>query len=348
MKANGSTNFVSRKIFLWLGAPALFCSVVSLGFHVLAYETMRERSTDPVAFNLIEAALYFAGLSVLGCFAFVGFFILRRPEAPARNDDMMELKASHAQMLHASRMTALGEMAGNVAHNINNPLAVIQIRNAQMLEFIEEGKLSSEEARKTCVTIEAMCMRITRVINSMRMLARDSSSDGSSLVSVRKVIDDALILVKESLKRQSVELEIAPIPEGLDVFCNGTQTVQIIMHLISNAVDALTEVEGPRRIRLSAVGIGREVHFRVKDNGGGIPPELRERIFVPFFSTRRPGGSVSSGSGLGLSISRGLASSQGGELRLDTADRETTFVLILPAVPAVLKKGDENGKKVSA
>jgi C4-dicarboxylate-specific signal transduction histidine kinase len=147
--------------------------------------------------------------------------------------------------------------------------------------------------------------------------------------SVRKIIDDTLELCGKRFQQRAVALDVAPIPEDLRVECRSVQISQIVLNLLSNAYDAVETLDR-RRIRITVESDAGHVYIGVADNGPGIAPELRGRIMEPFFTTK----SVGQGTGLGLSVSRGLAELHGGNLTLDASSAETRFVLTLPRVVA--------------
>jgi C4-dicarboxylate-specific signal transduction histidine kinase len=249
----------------------------------------------------------------------------RRVQEKAR-----ELEDSHAQMIHSSKMAALGEMAGGIAHEINNPLAVIQLRASQLRELgSDRAAWTGEATIKALTTIEMMCQRIAKIMNSMRAVSRDSTADNPVQVPVSKVFEEVTILCAERMKRHRIQLHFDPITEGMEVFANETQLVQVLLNLCNNSIDVLKDASGLRWIRLGAAARPGQSLLWVSDSGPGVDQEVKEKMFMPFFTTKK----VGHGTGLGLAISRGIIESHGGSLYLDENLRETTFVIRLPAKP---------------
>ena len=123
---------------------------------------------------------------------------------------------------------------------------------------------------------------------------------------------------------------VDPIPEGLMVLCRGTQIAQVLLNLLSNAYDAV-ENQDQRWVRITVSTRDADVHIAVLDSGPGVPPEIAERIMEPFYTTK----GIGRGTGLGLSLSEGIAAAHGGHLGLDAGARPTRFVLTLKRAEAL-------------
>jgi C4-dicarboxylate-specific signal transduction histidine kinase len=149
------------------------------------------------------------------------------------------------------------------------------------------------------------------------------------LESVRQIVNDTLQLCGKRFQQRAIALDVAPFPDDLRVECRAVQISQILLNLLSNAYDAV-EGQERRRVRITVESDDDRVYIAVTDSGPGIAPELRGRIMEPFFTTK----GVGQGTGLGLSVSRGLAELHGGDLALDPSSQETRFVLALPRVVA--------------
>src|SRR6185437_13319988 len=135
---------------------------------------------------------------------------------------------------------------------------------------------------------------------------------------VRDVIDGALSLCAEKIKHNGVQMRLAPAQPELAISCRHVQISQIILNLVSNACDAIRDSD-EKWIRIEWVEAGCDVLISVTDSGKGIPPEIREKIFQPFFTTK----DIGKGTGLGLSISVGIARAHRGELTIDSSCANT-------------------------
>lgn len=246
--------------------------------------------------------------------------------------DVTELKEaqnliSEQQMtlVETSKMSALGEMAGGIAHEINNPLAIIHGRAAQLKELAKRDQISVEIVEKVAEKIETTALRITRIVKSLRTFAREAEKEPFRPATVKSIIDDTLELCRERFKNHDIELQVAETASSLAIECRSVQISQVILNLLVNAHDAIEQMP-EKWVRLDVKDQGDQVEISVLDSGPGIPRELQEKIMLPFFTTKEPG----KGTGIGLSISRGIVEGHGGMLGLDTASMHTRFVVTLP------------------
>lgn len=239
-----------------------------------------------------------------------------------------EIEAARAKALHNARLSALGEMAGGMAHEINNPLMIIYAKATQLKTLLAQQ--NSPELNTAGVRliekIEFTSQRISKIIRGLRTIARDGERDPYQEVSLQSIINDTRELVVHRLKSKSIDLRLPPemAPEEL-VDCRATQVVQVLLNLISNAMDAVENQNSPwieLKIRLDS----EQVEFLVLDSGSGVPEDQRDKIMRPFYTTKE----VGKGTGLGLSVSHGIAQAHNGSLFLDPSQDHTCFVLKIP------------------
>lgn len=225
-----------------------------------------------------------------------------------------------AALIHNEKMSVLGKMAGEIAHEINNPLAIIH-GNATLLrqESLSPAALNYVE------TIEQTVTRISRVVKSIRALVRNSTQDPFAAEPVAQVVQNAISLCEERAEKMGARLQSSAIPEGLVIRCRSAEIIQVLVNLLSNALDAL-EGKSDRLVTIDAREKGNMVEISVTDTGAGIPPPLRARLHEPFFTTKEAG----KGLGLGLSIARAVVNAHGGQLWLDEASEKTRFVFTVP------------------
>ena len=225
-----------------------------------------------------------------------------------------------------AKMSALGEMAGGMAHEINNPMGIIHARASDLMELAEE-----REAVPSRMVIEAMekirntAARVTKITLGLRKFARETRNDPIVDASVKDIVEDTLSFCTQRLKQNLVELRLQPIAPSLLMSCKPTEVSQVILNLLNNAVDAVQPLP-EKWVELAVREEGDELEIAVTDSGNGIPENLREKMGQPFFTTKE----VGQGTGLGLSISRGIAEAHGGTLQLDTSCAHTRFVVRLP------------------
>lgn len=238
-----------------------------------------------------------------------------------------QIESSREQMAVSARLSALGMMAGGVAHEINNPLAVIHASAGDLLrKFKQEEAVPVAFAVRKCERILETANRIQLIVKSMRHVAREGSRDRVLPASVSHIVEATLALCQEHIKHHSVNLILPHIDPGLFVPCREVQIAQVLMNLLQNAFDAVMEQPGEKWIRLDVAVDDSAVVFSVTDNGPGVPPDLQTKIMEPFFTTK----DVGKGTGLGLSISRAMVEEHGGKLEFKQKAGHPCFWFRLP------------------
>ena len=235
-----------------------------------------------------------------------------------------ELKAAHSQLISSSKMSALGEMAGGIAHEINNPLAIINSRAELIEKRILKGDHDTNKIVTDLTSIKATAERIAKIVRGLRSFSRNSENDPMQTISFSMIVYETLALCKERFKSYNIDLRVDCTDEFW-IECRGTQISQIIMSLLNNAFDAVENLT-EKWISITLSGDQESLRFEVTDSGNGIPPSITERMMEPFFTTKE----VGKGTGLGLSISKGIAESHHGKLRYDSSTPHTCFLLELP------------------
>ena len=241
---------------------------------------------------------------------------------------MIELSEQAARQILSSQsqFAALGHMAGGMSHEINNPLTVIVGLVHVLRHRAAAGTLDPGDLARHFDRIEINCNRIAKIVTGLREFSRDTTADPLRAVPVKDIIDAVLILCSTRFEDAGIRLEIA-IAAKLVVKCRGVQLQQVLFNLMNNAFDAVQPLTD-KWVLLSAVEREGRVRITVTDSGAGISNAIRERIMQPFFSTKP----VGAGTGLGLSVSKGLVESHDGELWVEHEARNTTFVVELPSV----------------
>jgi C4-dicarboxylate-specific signal transduction histidine kinase len=251
-----------------------------------------------------------------------------------------ELKSAQEQMLISGRMSALGEMAAGIAHEVNNPLTVISGR-ARQLTLMAQGReeITPEKILQCTDRIESTVKRIAAIVRSLRSFSRDGTQDPFENAKLSQIFQDVLEMCSSRFKNHGVDLIVPEIPEDFTFDCRATQIGQILLNLLNNAYDAISDKEGEKWVRVDLDLKSDPFSVRIVDCGTGIPPEVVKKIMEPFFTTK----DVGKGTGLGLSISKGIAEGHQGRFYVDASAPNTTFVLELPrtqkemAAPALPK-----------
>jgi C4-dicarboxylate-specific signal transduction histidine kinase len=244
-----------------------------------------------------------------------------------RKEMLAQIEASRGKMAASARLSALGMMAGGVAHEINNPLAIIHAAAADLLRRIkEEGSVPVAIVERNGERILDTTNRITRIIRSMRQLAREGSQDRVRPASVAKIVQETLEVCEERFKSHSINLLLPKIDPAVMVSCRDVQIGQVLFNLLQNAFDAIVDLPGERWIRLEVTLDAGSAVFSIIDSGPGVPAELKTKIMEPFFTTKE----VGKGIGLGLSLSRTIVEEHGGKLKLTDEAGHPRFSFRIP------------------
>jgi signal transduction histidine kinase len=236
-----------------------------------------------------------------------------------------KLTQAQARTAQGARLAALGEMSSGIAHEIRNPLAAIHIAATQIVELSKQPAQVAELGDR----IQRVVMRVSRIIEGLRSFSRDASGDPFVTAHVDRIVTDTLELCSKRLTENRIELTVPHVSPTLVVQCRPVQISQVLMNLLGNAYDAMSQVE-ERWIRLEVRSDDTWLEIAVSNNGPAIPKELQSRIFEPFFTTKE----VDRGTGLGLSLSRGIIEAHRGTLELDTRSQNTRFTIRIPLVQA--------------
>lgn len=229
------------------------------------------------------------------------------------------------QLAEGSRLVALEEMSSGIAHEINNPLAIVLGRAELLLEKIETADaVDPVSAANDLKTIVKTCRRMATIVSGLRTFARDASQEPFQQSQVKDVIEDTLALCGARFQDREIELKVE-IENG-SLHCRPVQISQILVNLLNNAYDAISNSDGNRWVAVKASTSDSGVMISVTDSGQGIPKQVAEKIMQPFFTTKETG----KGMGLGLSISCGLAESHRGTLKIDSGSANTKFDLFIP------------------
>jgi len=234
-----------------------------------------------------------------------------------------ELRKAQAQLIQAGKMAAMGEFGAGVAHELNQPLAGIKGYAQLLLSMVPEDS----PLRPRILQIDKQASRMKEITQTMWNLARQSKFE-YRLLDIRGPVDDSLILINEQFRQHQIVIR-TELEEGLPlVFGDANQLHQVFLNFLTNAKDAIDEEEGGRvKVKVAPLADRRYVQVLIMDNGKGIPEDIIDDIFNPFFTTKPPG----KGTGLGLSINFSIMEQHHGFIKLYSEDRKgTIFSLIVP------------------
>ncbi|MBI5186692.1 MAG: HAMP domain-containing protein [Nitrospinae bacterium] len=241
------------------------------------------------------------------------------------------LDESKVKMIHASRLTSLGEMATGVAHEINQPLTFISgfIQSLGLsLRQKSIGEIDEAKLRKNLKDASHQVARIVSIIDHLRSFGRRSDMPGEN-ANLEKILDDALLLIRERLRLRDIRLSINAEENLPAVKGNPNQLEQVFINLFQNSLDAFENKTGNAGISVD-IGISddrKSLKIRFSDNGPGIDESIIDRIFEPFFTTK----DVGKGTGLGLFIVYGIIKDHHGVITCESEiNQGTTFTIIIP------------------
>ena len=236
------------------------------------------------------------------------------------------LEEERLKSIHTSKLAALGEMAGGVAHEINNPLAIIKGYTEILLQEGRKDQINKESFEKLISNILQTTERISKIVLGLRKLTRAAGSDPKESVAFKTILDETLSLCRERFQSHGIKIEVAYEANDM-ILCNSIEISQVLINLLNNAYDAIINDPEPWvKISCHHSHKQQQLIVSVTDSGKGIPTELQKNIMNPFFTTKE----IGKGTGLGLSISKGILTNHRGELRLDPYSSNTKFTLSLP------------------
>jgi signal transduction histidine kinase len=232
-------------------------------------------------------------------------------------------ESQRQQAIQASKLSSLGEMAGGIAHEINNPLTIISALATRTKKNLLDKNIPLEKSLENLDKIVGTVDRIARIIRGLRSFSRDSNGDSFIHKKVSEIIEMTLDLCQERMRDNGVSLKLGRIPQ-VEIECREVQIVQVLVNLLNNSLDAINDL--PQKwIEINVVDMKTKVEISITDSGAGIDPRIIEKMMVPFFTTKE----IGKGTGLGLSISKGIIEAHQGKFYYQLNNGHTSFVLEL-------------------
>src|SRR5258706_2581893 len=236
--------------------------------------------------------------------------------------DVTDLKRLEEQLIQAEKLAAMGQMLAGVAHELNNPLTAI----LGVTELLREREGTDDSTKRQLELTHRQARRAARIVQNLLEFSRPASPQKKPL-DVNSLVERRLQLHQHSLRRNLVQVAFRPQPDLPAVVGDANQLIQVLLNLITNAEQAIREVRDSGRIQIRAGRNGNQLTITVQDDGVGIRPEALQRIFDPFYTTKRPGG----GTGLGLSICMSIIREHGGNIEAETFPAGgSAFTIYLP------------------
>jgi two-component system NtrC family sensor kinase len=242
----------------------------------------------------------------------------------ALSRDVTDLRRAGAQLQQAEKLAAMGQLVSGVAHEINNPAAIISgFAQTMMLDDLKP------DHRDMMKMIHDEATRIGRITQNLLAFARAGGKE-RSLVDLNEIARRTFALRSYHLSTLNITVSLELDRSEPKVWGNGSELQQMLLNFLINAEQALVAVESPRTLTLRTAGGDQSATIECSDTGPGIPADIRERIFDPFFTTKPEG----MGTGLGLSICYGIVHDHGGQLTVESEPGHgATFRVTLPRDP---------------
>jgi signal transduction histidine kinase len=247
-------------------------------------------------------------------------------ELALRGDRLTELRA---ELAHVSRLSAMGEMAAALAHELNQPLTAIGNSVGALKIMLGDGGEALDDAARARVVraasqAEGQAVRAGEIVRRLRDFIARGEAD-ARIEELNPLIEDAVALAAPNAKAQQVEVRLKLSPRADRVLADRIQIQQILVNLIRNAIEAMRDTVLPRLLIISTATRRGMVEVSVRDNGPGMTPDFAQRLFSPFLSTK------TTGMGVGLSICRRIVEAHGGRMWLEWSESGADFRFTIPS-----------------
>ncbi|MBI5605342.1 MAG: GHKL domain-containing protein [Deltaproteobacteria bacterium] len=288
-------------------------------------EDPREQLTPLLKARFIAASLFLAGILVI----VLGTLLTTRAMMNQLIQVDRQKAISEDLMIQSSKMAALGKMAAGIAHEINNPLAVIGEKAGWIKDLLSEeditGNTNYQEFEDAVRKIEYHVDRAKKVTHRLLGFAR-RMEPRQEKVDINKTLNETVDFLENESRFRNIDIQIDPQPDLPETTSDSSQLQQVFLNIINNAIDAISK-NGEIRIKTRYHSKNNEVRIEISDNGPGIPKEDIDKIFDPFYTTKE----VGQGTGLGLSIVYSIIEQLGGRIMVASElGLGTTFTIYLP------------------
>ena len=266
--------------------------------------------------------------------------LLKRKLIDLKNAYVRQKEMQNELMLR-SKLSSLGTMGAGVAHEINNPLTIINSYNSMLGRFLAENKTDPKNLAKVQEKIEDAVHRISEVINQLQLLSIKNSTEETKAdaITIEMMLNDARPFIIDSAEREQIAYsETITHPQAM-IYADSAVIKQIILSITHNAIDAMIGME-TRELKLRSRAESNFVFIDIEDSGTGIPEEYQSKIYDPFFTTKTP----KKGMGLGLTLVKTYIQESQGHISFTSEPGKTIFTLkFMQHYPAKKGTGETNG-----
>lgn len=265
----------------------------------------------------LELIILFLTLTLL----LLEVFFIFRPMTNEVSNAFQKMIDIEDKALQNARLAMIGESASSIGHEISNPLALIMANSESLLRHHSDSLNPSTELKVKNILKNSE--RVHKILHALKTQARLTVQDPMTSSQLGPIIHDALEMFTSQIRDHNIILEIDEKKSG-EVICQKSAISQVVANLLSNAIDAVSEFDGEKKITIEVDEQENASFLRVRDSGPGVPVNMEEKIFESFITTKKEG----KGTGLGLAISRKIMEEHGGKLRLNTSVSRSCFEMV--------------------
>lgn len=315
-------NFKNNEQFISLETPVVFKANHLGTLQVIFSVAEHKKEIAQVSF-LLGSALSFLTALFLSLIFMLHLRRLSHELQRQVEERTQELDSQRMAMVNSSRLASLGEMSAGIAHEINNPLAVID-GTIRLMSRLIVNMPDYEKLETYLNKISKMVVRISKIINGLRAFSRDGSQESMTQFMVNRFFSDLSDLCHANLANKKVNIEFQMDDQDAVLFGREVQLSQVMINMINNSADAVENLD-EKWIKVECTQDSEHIILSVTDSGTGIPLDIQKKMLLPFYTTKELG----KGTGLGLSISVGIIESHGGKLSYVHSSKNTCFEIRL-------------------
>lgn len=287
----------------------------------IAYQTGLDFNlhvTNALAFKVWPRLFFF-----IGPFSVMVYFLslINREKNKASQSLLKNQEASLSKL----KLASISDLSGGLAHEINNPLTNINGLLFKLNKIIAKDEINKEELAKISNKISENSNRISKIVSALNHISKERSLTEMEKIEIKNIFSEIEKLLNSKRIFKSIDFKFENKSKVLSFQGHSLLVIQVIVNLIENAIDAVSNIENPM-IRLICRDGDKNIIFEIIDNGHGISREIENEVFLPFYSTKNLG----SGTGLGLSLAKGILDAHSGDIYFNSSNSGTIFTVSFP------------------